>query len=49
VSEALFAGILVKLSFLADMAPEIKEMDINPLIGSGEKIVAVDARVKIKK
>ncbi len=49
VNEALFAGILVKLSFLADLAPEIKEMDINPLIGTGEKIVAVDARVKIKK
>jgi acetyltransferase len=49
VNEALFAGILVKLSFLADLAPEIKEMDINPLIGSEEKIVAVDARVKIKK
>src|SRR4030042_2608721 len=47
VHELLFAGILVKLSLLADMATEIKEMDINPLIGTDEQIVAVDARERI--
>jgi acetyltransferase len=47
VNEMLFAGILVKLSLLADLASEIKEMDINPLIGTDEQIVAVDARVRI--
>ena len=49
VNEILFAEILVKLSALAEMAPEIKEMDINPFMGTSEKIVAVDARVKISK
>lgn len=49
VNELVFAGILVKLSILAELVPEIKEMDINPLMGSGEQIVAVDARVRISK
>lgn len=49
VNEMLFAGILVKLSVLADLAPEIKEMDINPLMGTEEQIMAVDARVRISK
>ena len=30
-------------------APEIKEMDLNPLFGTEEKIVAVDARIRIEK
>jgi len=49
VNEMFFAGILVRLSLLADLSPEIKEMDINPLIGTKEKIIAVDARVNISK
>jgi acyl-CoA synthetase (NDP forming) len=49
VNEKLFAEILVKLSALADLAPEIKEMDINPLIGTEHHIVALDARVRISK
>jgi acetyltransferase len=30
-------------------ATEIKEMDINPLIGKGDRIVSVDARIRIEK
>ena len=30
-------------------APEIAEMDVNPLLASGDKIVAVDARINIQK
>jgi acetyltransferase len=30
-------------------ATEIKEMDINPLMGRGDQIVAVDARITIEK
>jgi acetyltransferase len=30
-------------------ATEIKEMDLNPLMGRGDKIVAVDARIRIEK
>jgi acetyltransferase len=49
VNEKLFAEILVRLSALAELAPEIKEMDINPLLGKENQIVAVDARVNISK
>ncbi|KPK83749.1 MAG: CoA ligase [Bacteroides sp. SM23_62_1] len=49
VSETLFAEILVKLSALAETAPEIKEMDINPLMGVGNRIIAVDTRIWIEK
>ncbi|MDN5349504.1 MAG: ATP-grasp domain, partial [Bacteroidales bacterium] len=30
-------------------APEIAEMDINPLLGNSSQVVAVDARIRIKK
>ena len=45
VNQRTFANILVRLSSLLRFATEIKEMDINPLLGSGDKIVAVDARI----
>jgi acetate---CoA ligase (ADP-forming) len=44
-----FAEIIVRLSGLLRFATEIKEMDINPLIGKGNDIFAVDARIKIEK
>ena len=44
-----FAEILVRLSSLLRFATEIKEMDINPLLGRGNKILAVDARIRIEK
>ncbi|MEM2119414.1 MAG: GNAT family N-acetyltransferase, partial [Candidatus Bathyarchaeia archaeon] len=37
--------ILVKFSQLAIDFPEIKEMDVNPLIFDGDSAVAVDARI----
>ena len=43
------ADIIVKVSALLQAAPEIVEMDINPLLGKGENIIAVDARVRIEK
>ncbi len=49
VSEKLFADILVKLSALAETAPEIEEMDINPLLGNEKQVIAVDTRIKIGK
>jgi len=49
VSERKFAEIMVRLSTLLRFAVEIKEMDINPLLGSGDKIIAVDARIRIEK
>lgn len=44
-----FADIIVKLSALLKTAPEIAEMDLNPLLGKGDKVTAVDARIRICK
>ena len=44
-----FADIIVRLSTLLRFATEIKELDINPLIGSKIGIFAVDARIRIEK
>lgn len=44
-----FKEVIVRLSALLEAAPEIQEMDLNPLLGTPEKIVAVDARIRIKK
>ena len=49
VSEQKFAEIIVRLSSLLRFATEIKEMDLNPLIGSPEAITVVDARIRIEK
>jgi len=49
VNEEAFARVITSLSQLLDAAPEISEMDINPLLGTPECIVAVDARIKIHK
>jgi len=43
----LFADIITRLSALVMTAPEIVEMDLNPLIGRKDKILAVDARINI--
>lgn len=48
-SEELFAEVLVKLSTLVEAAPEIIEMDLNPLLGTKEHVTAVDARIRIEK
>ena len=49
VNEDLFAEVLVRLSALVQAAPEIAEMDLNPLLGSRKQVVAVDARIRIEK
>ena len=49
VDEGLFADILMRLSALVQAAPEIAEMDLNPLLGSKRQVVAVDARIRIAK
>ena len=47
VDENQFVEIIQRLSALVEAAPEITEMDINPLIGTRKSIVAVDARVRV--
>ena len=48
ISEEAFINVITSLSDLLLEAPEIVEMDINPLLGSGDSIVAVDARIRIE-
>lgn len=47
VNEEKFAGIMLKLSALLQAAPEIRELDFNPLLGKGDSITVVDARIRI--
>src|SRR5574344_1729732 len=49
VNEDKFAEIIVRLSTLLRFATEIKEMDINPLLATEKSVIAVDARIRIKK
>lgn len=49
VNVEMFSEIIRRISSLVAAAPEIKEMDINPLMGSMQNIVAVDTRIRIKK
>jgi acetyltransferase len=49
VNEMKFAEVLVKLSALLKAAPEIMELDFNPLLGKEDAVVAVDARIRIQK
>lgn len=49
VNEDKFGEIITRVSALLMAAPEISEMDLNPLLGKPEKVVAVDARICIKK
>lgn len=49
VNEQHFAEMVSRVSALVKVAPEIFEMDLNPLLGRKEKVVAVDARIRIEK
>lgn len=44
-----YADIIVRLSSLLRFATEIKELDINPLLGNEKEILAVDARIRIER
>ncbi len=49
VNKPLFAEMVSRVSALVQAAPEIFEMDLNPLLGSRSRVVAVDARIRIEK
>jgi acetyltransferase len=49
IDESKFADIILRLSALVKMAPEIAELDLNPILADGDKVVAVDARIRIEK
>jgi len=45
----LYAEQVVRVSALVQAAPEIAEMDLNPLLGNPRYVTAVDARIRIEK
>jgi len=47
VNEEAFIKVITSISDLLIVAPEISEMDINPLLGTPDEIVAVDARIRV--
>jgi len=49
VNETIFADIIMRIGELVLIAPEIIEMDLNPLLGTANGLVAVDARIHIEK
>ncbi len=49
VNTEMYADILVRLSALVQAVPEITEMDLNPLLGTPNQVIAVDARIRIDK
>jgi acetate---CoA ligase (ADP-forming) len=49
VDELKFAEIMQRLSALLEAAPEIQELDFNPLLGKGDTITVVDNRIRIEK
>jgi acetyltransferase len=49
VNELMFVEVIQRLSALVEVAPEIVEMDVNPLIGTQKHITAVDVRIRIEK
>jgi acyl-CoA synthetase (NDP forming) len=49
LNEKLFADVITRVSALCLAAPEIAEMDINPLMGNMNMLKAVDARIRIEK
>ena len=49
VNEVIYRDAIRRLSALCIVAPEIFEMDINPLLGNPRQVIAVDARIRIEK
>ncbi|MDR2810327.1 MAG: acetate--CoA ligase family protein [Tannerellaceae bacterium] len=49
IDEQQYADIIVRLSTLLRISPEIKEIDINPLLATERGLFAVDARIRIEK
>jgi acetyltransferase len=49
INEEKFIEIICRLSALVEIAPEIAEMDLNPLIGTPDSLFTADARIRIGK
>ena len=46
--ESALADILLRISTLIEICPEIEELDLNPVIVSGAGATAVDARIRVR-
>lgn len=49
VNQEMFAKQITQISALMEVAPEIFEMDLNPLLGNSKYVKAVDARIRVEK
>ncbi len=49
INESKYTNIICRLSELIEAAPEIQELDLNPLMGTDRSLTAVDARIRIEK
>lgn len=49
INKQAFIDILLNLSALIEAVPEIAEMDLNPVMAFKNKVVAIDARIRIEK
>jgi acetyltransferase len=49
INISLFNEAIRRVSALCKAAPEIFEMDLNPLLGNQKNVIAVDARIRVEK
>lgn len=47
VSQDAVADLLVRFSFMMSDNPELAEVDLNPVIGRGDELLAVDGKVRL--
>jgi acetate---CoA ligase (ADP-forming) len=48
IDEEKIISVILRLSALLKAAPEIMELDFNPLLGNENQVVVVDSRIRIK-
>jgi len=49
VNKEHWIDLIMAVSLLVTVVPEIAEMDLNPVMGLTDRVVAVDARIRIEK
>jgi len=47
VSREALADVVTRIAWLVEHFPEVAELDINPLVCTGDELVAVDAKIRI--
>ena len=49
LNEKMFKEVILRISALVQVAPEIFEMDLNPLLATDKEVIDVDARICLAK